>query len=67
MSGETTRKARQFAGMVETLSDSGLLVVVDGEGEPNAEMTDTLHNMAQALWSMLIDEDVLSGVLGGDS
>ena len=67
MSGETIRRVRQFAGMVETLSDSGLLVVVDGEGAPNAEMTDTLHNMAQALWSMLIDEDVLSGVLGGDS
>ena len=67
MSGETKRRARQFAGMVETLIDSGLLVVVDGEGEPNAHMTDTLHSMAQALWSMLIDEDVLSGVLGGDS
>ena len=67
MSGETKRRARQFASMVETLIDSGLLVVVDGEGKHNAHMTDTLHSMAEALWSMLIDEDVLSGVLGGDS
>ena len=67
MDGETKRKARQFTSMVETLIDSGLLVVIDGEGEANDHMTDTLQRMAQAVWAMLIDEDVLSGALGGDS